>query len=41
MMAPNEACEPVFFGAPLVGAAAMLIAVMLVPIAGRLRARAR
>ncbi len=34
MMAPNEACEPVFFGAPLVGAAAMLIAVMLVPIAG-------
>ena len=34
MMAPNEACEPVFFGAPLIGAAAMLIAVMLVPIAG-------
>ena len=34
MMAPSEACEPVFFGAPLVGAASMLIAVMLVPIAG-------
>jgi NADH-quinone oxidoreductase subunit H len=34
LMAPSEACEPVFFGAPLVGAASMLIAVMLVPIAG-------
>ncbi|MGO9417830.1 respiratory chain complex I subunit 1 family protein [Roseiarcus sp.] len=34
MMAPTEAFEPMFFGAPLVGAAAMLIAIMLVPIAG-------
>ena len=34
MMAPNEACEPVFFGAPLIGAASMLIAVLLIPIAG-------
>jgi NADH-quinone oxidoreductase subunit H len=34
MMAPTEAVEPVFFGAPLVGAASMLVAVLLVPIAG-------
>jgi NADH-quinone oxidoreductase subunit H len=34
MMAPNLACEPVFFAAPLVGAASMLVAVILVPIAG-------
>jgi NADH-quinone oxidoreductase subunit H len=33
MMAPS-ASEPVFFGAPLVGAASMLLAVLLVPIAG-------
>ena len=34
MMAPSEAVEPVFFGAPLLGAASMLVAVLLVPIAG-------
>ncbi len=34
MMAPTEACEPVFFGAPLIGAASMLIAIALIPIAG-------
>ena len=33
-MAPDVACAPVFFGAPLVGAASMLLAMTLVPIAG-------
>ena len=34
MMAPSVACEPVFFGAPLIGAASMLVAIPLIPIAG-------
>ena len=34
MMAPTVACEPVFFGAPLIGAASMLVAIPLIPIAG-------
>lgn len=34
MMAPDAACESVFFAAPLTGAAAMLVAILLVPIAG-------
>jgi NADH-quinone oxidoreductase subunit H len=33
-MAPDVACAPVFFGAPLVGAVSMLLAMTLVPIAG-------
>jgi len=33
-MAPDVACAPVFFGAPLIGAASMLLAMTLVPIAG-------
>ncbi len=33
-MVPVEACEPVFLGAPLIGAASMLLAVTLIPIAG-------
>jgi len=33
-MAPDVACSPVFFGAPLIGAMSMLLAAILVPIAG-------
>lgn len=33
-MAPTTACETVFFGAPLVGVTAMLVAAALVPVAG-------
>jgi len=33
-LAPDVACAPVFFGAPLFGAASMLLAATLIPIAG-------
>jgi NADH-quinone oxidoreductase subunit H len=33
-MVPDIACEPVFLGAPLIGAASMLLAAALVPIPG-------
>ena len=33
-MVPDIACQPVFLGAPLVGAASMLLAAALVPIPG-------